>query len=102
MDSGIKKWACLNCPGGCGVQISLSLNPDRHPRWTINQDLWGRPTVSPSRHINKNSVDATSGLKKDASYGVNSRYVLEHRKKRAMHLTNTSFENISQAIEESC
>jgi hypothetical protein len=45
VDSGIKKWACLNCPGGCGVQISLSLNPDRRPRWTINQDLWGRPTV---------------------------------------------------------
>lgn len=53
VDSGIKKWACLNCPGGCGVQISLSLNPDRRPRWTINQDLWGRPTVSPSIHQQK-------------------------------------------------
>ena len=50
MDSGVKKWACMSCPGGCGVQISLSLNPDRRPRWTVETDFWGRPTVFPSVH----------------------------------------------------
>lgn len=50
VDGGLKKWACLSCPGGCGVQISLSLNPDRRPRWSVESDLWGRPTVSPSIH----------------------------------------------------
>lgn len=32
IDGNVKKWACLSCPGGCGVQISLSLNPERRPR----------------------------------------------------------------------
>lgn len=49
-DGGIKKWACLSCPGGCGVQISLSLNPARRPCWFLESDFWGRPTVSPSIH----------------------------------------------------
>ncbi|WCM86070.1 DUF6527 family protein [Acidovorax sp. NCPPB 3859] len=40
----------MSCPGGCGVQISLSLNPDRRPRWSVEKDFWGRPTVSPSIH----------------------------------------------------
>lgn len=52
-DGGIKKWACLSCPGGCGVQISLSLNPERRPRWEVNYDFWLRPTVSPSIHQQK-------------------------------------------------
>jgi hypothetical protein len=47
VDSGVKKWACMSCPGGCGVQISLSLNPDRRPCWSIEMDFWGRP---PSIH----------------------------------------------------
>ena len=50
IDTGVKKWACMSCPGGCGVQISLSLNPDRRPRWSVETDFWGRPTVSPSIH----------------------------------------------------
>ena len=50
VDSGVKKWACMSCPGGCGVQISLSLNPDRRPRWSVETDFWGRPTISPSVH----------------------------------------------------
>ncbi|WP_231606075.1 DUF6527 family protein [Pandoraea apista] len=40
----------MSCPGGCGVQISLSLNPDRRPRWSVETDFWGRPTMSPSIH----------------------------------------------------
>ncbi|MDO9143215.1 MAG: DUF6527 family protein [Rhodoferax sp.] len=50
---GVKKWACLSCPGGCGVQISLSLNPERRPRWEVEHDFWRRPTVSPSIHQQK-------------------------------------------------
>ena len=50
VDGGVKKWACFGCPGGCGVQISLSLNPERRPRWKVDQDFWQRPTVSPSIH----------------------------------------------------
>jgi hypothetical protein len=53
VDGGVNKWACLSCPGGCGVQISLSLNPNRRPRWTVEQDFFGRPTVSPSIHQQK-------------------------------------------------
>jgi hypothetical protein len=53
VDGGVKKWACLSCPGGCGVQISLSLNPERRPRWEVDHDFWRRPTVSPSIHQQK-------------------------------------------------
>lgn len=49
-DAGIRKWACLLCPGGCGAQISLSLNPERRPRWRVVLDFWRRPTVEPSVH----------------------------------------------------
>lgn len=44
------KWACMRCPGGCGADIKLSLNPSRRPRWTVVHDWFGRPTVSPSVH----------------------------------------------------
>lgn len=53
VDGGVKKWACLSCPGGCDVQISLSLNPDRRPCWSVESDFWGRPTISPSIHQQK-------------------------------------------------
>ncbi|MHB1214225.1 MAG: DUF6527 family protein [Thiobacillus sp.] len=53
VDGGVKKWACLSCPGGCGVQISLSLNPERRPYWSVESDFWGRPTVAPSVHQQK-------------------------------------------------
>ncbi len=49
-DGGIEKWACLRCPGGCGATISLSLNPQRRPRWAVALDFWMRPTVQPSVH----------------------------------------------------
>ena len=49
-DDGIKKWACLRCPGGCGASISLSLNQQRRPRWKVLTDFWARPTVEPSVH----------------------------------------------------
>ncbi|MBN8872634.1 MAG: hypothetical protein J0H67_07350 [Rhodospirillales bacterium] len=47
---GVRKWACLKCPGGCGIKIALSLNPNRRPRWGIVRDWFGRPTVTPSVH----------------------------------------------------
>ncbi|MDA8586533.1 DUF6527 family protein [Rhodobacteraceae bacterium] len=51
VESGeIKKWACMNCPGGCGERIALSLNPDRRPRWKVTNDFWQRPTIHPSVH----------------------------------------------------
>ncbi|MFT5538001.1 MULTISPECIES: DUF6527 family protein [unclassified Parasphingorhabdus] len=51
VESGkIKKWACMSCPGGCGEMISLSLNPQRRPRWTLVTDFWLRPTIHPSVH----------------------------------------------------
>ncbi|MGB7334484.1 MAG: DUF6527 family protein [Salaquimonas sp.] len=46
----IKKWACMSCPGGCGEMISLSLNPNRRPRWKVATDFWQRPTLHPSVH----------------------------------------------------
>jgi hypothetical protein len=45
-----RKWACLKCPGGCGVKISLSLNPNRRPRWRVASDWFGRPSIEPSVH----------------------------------------------------
>jgi hypothetical protein len=49
-DGQIDKWLCLSCPGGCGMTISLSLNPNRRPRWNVIRDSWCRPTVQPSVH----------------------------------------------------
>jgi Family of unknown function (DUF6527) len=47
---GFRKWACLKCPGGCGVKISLSLNPNRRPRWRVSADWFARPSIEPSVH----------------------------------------------------
>ena len=49
-DAGVRKWACLLCPGGCGATLSLSLNPGRRPCWRIEWDFWLRPTIEPSIH----------------------------------------------------
>ena len=49
-DAGVRKWACLQCPGGCGQVIALSLNPARRPRWAFQSDFWTRPSISPSVH----------------------------------------------------
>jgi len=47
---GLQKWACMKCPGGCGLKIALSLNPNRRPRWRVASDWFGRPSVEPSVH----------------------------------------------------
>ncbi|ACX87197.1 conserved hypothetical protein [Pectobacterium parmentieri WPP163] len=49
-DSGVQKWACLRCPGQCGAVISLSLNQNRSPKWTLTTDLLNRSTLKPSIH----------------------------------------------------
>ncbi|WP_340674313.1 DUF6527 family protein [Enterobacter cloacae] len=50
----IDKWACFKCPGQCETIISLSLNKNRNPKWTLTTDIFNRPTVTPSIHqINK-------------------------------------------------
>ena len=46
----VEKWACMSCPGGCGKIISLSLNPNQSPRWTVKIDFWQRPSLHPSVH----------------------------------------------------
>ena len=64
VESGkIQKWVCMSCPGGCGQKISLSLNPERRPRWTVSTDFWQRPTVHPSVH-QKNSCGCHFWIKK--------------------------------------
>lgn len=49
-DAGVRKWACLQCPGGCGATLSLSLNPGRRPCWSVKSDVWLRPSIEPSIH----------------------------------------------------
>jgi Family of unknown function (DUF6527) len=49
-NDGFRKWACLKCPGGCGLKISLSLNRNRRPLWRVTGDWFGRPSVEPSVH----------------------------------------------------
>jgi hypothetical protein len=49
-NGGLQKWACMKCPGGCGMKISLSLNANRRPRWGVVQDWFGRPSLEPSVH----------------------------------------------------
>jgi len=38
----------LHCPCGCGDVIELLLLPNVIPRWDIQIDQFGRPTLSPS------------------------------------------------------
>jgi len=47
----IDKWALMRCPCGCGERIQLSLARARRPRWRIEVDHLGRPTVAPSVRI---------------------------------------------------
>ena len=47
-DGGTKKWACFQCPGGCGKKIMLNLSSRRKPCWTAASDILGRPTINPS------------------------------------------------------
>ena len=45
---GYRKWAYFRCPADSEELVQLSLMPDRRPRWTINADVLGRPTINPS------------------------------------------------------
>jgi hypothetical protein len=47
-DQGLQKWACFQCPGGCGEVIKLSLNPKQRPCWRVAIDGLELPTVEPS------------------------------------------------------
>lgn len=44
----LEKWACFRCPCGCGQRIQLSLSHIRRPRWAVQIDWLGRPSVNPS------------------------------------------------------
>lgn len=51
---GVEKWACFNCPGGCGEKVMLPLSPKRRPNWSVKLDDLDRPTLTPSvRQINE-------------------------------------------------
>src|SRR5689334_3252117 len=45
---GYRKWAYFRCPADRDEIIQLSLMPERRPRWKIEIDKLGRPTISPS------------------------------------------------------
>lgn len=52
-DSLNQKWACFRCPGNCGEIISLSLNRQRSPNWSVLVDKKGYPSIKPSvRQLN--------------------------------------------------
>lgn len=41
-------FATMVCPCGCGETLQLGLLKDTRPRWTLEIDARGRPTLSPS------------------------------------------------------
>lgn len=43
----------MRCPCGCGTSIELSLLPDIRPRWRLEIDTRGRPTLKPSVWLQK-------------------------------------------------
>jgi hypothetical protein len=43
-----QKWAVFRCPDHESEIIQLSLMPNRRPRWTVQADFFGRPTIHPS------------------------------------------------------
>jgi hypothetical protein len=47
-DGKIDKWACFRCPCGCEEKIQLSLSTARRPRWMVETDWFGRPSLKPS------------------------------------------------------
>jgi hypothetical protein len=52
-DRHLQKWACFQCPGGCGEVVKLSLNLKRRPCWKVRVDSLNRPTIEPSvRQVN--------------------------------------------------
>ncbi|MEE9914019.1 MAG: hypothetical protein K4571_20090 [Deltaproteobacteria bacterium] len=53
VDRGKFYWALFRCPCGCGNVISLSLQKNHNPSWTVRKTPAGRPTVHPSIWQNK-------------------------------------------------
>ena len=43
-----KYWTLFLCPCGCGHVISLSLQSDRRPFWTVKKTRTGQPSLYPS------------------------------------------------------
>lgn len=46
--SGYQKWALFRCPKYEDEIVQLSLMASRRPRWTVETDFIGRPTIHPS------------------------------------------------------
>lgn len=47
-DRNAPKWATFSCPCGCGAPLLLSLSKQKRPRWSVSQNWFGRPDISPS------------------------------------------------------
>lgn len=47
-DGAHAKWAYFRCPADTNEIVQLSLMPTRRPRWEVQVDGLGRPTVRPS------------------------------------------------------
>lgn len=46
---GNEKWSiAMKCPCGCGERVELLLIAEAHPRWNLQIDSYGRPTLYPS------------------------------------------------------
>lgn len=46
---GSEDWCVgMRCPCGCGQLVELPLLPEVQPRWTIQVDTRGRPSLHPS------------------------------------------------------
>jgi Family of unknown function (DUF6527) len=43
----------MHCPCGCGYVIELLVIPEAKPRWDLNVDAKGRPSLSPSVWLQK-------------------------------------------------
>jgi len=56
------KWACFHCPGECNTFLRLPLSNKRNPHWTVETDLFKRPSVFPSVH-QKNACHAHFWIK---------------------------------------
>lgn len=46
-------WAMFRCPCGCGTVISLSLQKNHKPSWSVRKSKHGRPSLHPSVWQNK-------------------------------------------------
>ncbi len=47
------KWALFQCPCNCGHIITLAMSPNKTPRWRVQKEKDGSPSLSPSvRQLN--------------------------------------------------